>query len=68
MCLDQIVHTQVLDEANQLLCELCQLLAFKGCIDVILDRIPINFGCESVPAKKVCDHLGLLDLEKLEVF
>jgi hypothetical protein len=66
--LNQIVHTHILDEANQLLCKLRQLLALKGGIDVIRDRVPIHFGCERVPSEKVCDQSALLSFEELEVF
>jgi hypothetical protein len=66
--LNQIVHTHVLDEANQLLCKLRQLLALKGSIDVILDRVPIHFGCERVQSEKVCYQFAQLALEELEVF
>ena len=53
MRLDQSVHSEVLDEADQLLCKLRKLLALKGGIDVILDFIPIHFLCERFPCEKV---------------
>jgi hypothetical protein len=68
VCLNQIVHTHVLDEADQLLCKLCQLLALKGGIYVIRDRVPIHFGCERVPSEKVYDQFALLAFVELEVF